>query len=458
MLGRDSQTIKQLVERSASRGDALLAADCDPISYGRLAQHIDTTVVALNYFGVGRGDSVAFVLPNGPLAASAFLSLSCGATCAPLNPSYRTEEFEFYFRDLEAKALVAEAGVDSPATNAAQKLGIPLLELKPHGSSAGSFVLQGQPGAAPARGGLAEPSDVAMVLHTSGTATRPKIVPLSHRNLCASANNIARTLALTPQDLCLNVMPLFQVHGLIGSLLSSIAAGASVYCTSGFNVGRFFGWLSDVKPSWYSAVPTMHQAILSRASRNERICNLNTLRFIHSSPAGLPPQVLKRLEETFGVPVAESYGMTEAAHQIASNPLPPATRKPGSVGPAAGPEIGIMDDAGQLLAQGVTGEIVIRGDNVTAGYARNPEANASAFTHGWFRTGDQGRLDEDGYLYITGRREGIVNRGGEKISPRQVDEALISKSPADKALPIDLAAKLGLTAYPRRLRDSWSSR
>jgi acyl-CoA synthetase (AMP-forming)/AMP-acid ligase II len=250
---------------------------------------------------------------------------------------------------------------------------------------------------------------VAIVLHTSGTTTRPKIVPLSHRNVCASANNIARTLALTPQDLCLNVMPLFHIHGLIGALLSSVAAGASVYCTPGFNAMKFLGWLDEVKPSWYSAVPTMHQTILSRASRNEQIRERNTLRLIRSSSAALPPQVLKELEETFGVPVVESYGMTEAAHQMASNPLPPAPRKPGSVGPAAGPEIGILDDAGQLLAQGATGEVVIRGDNVTAGYARNPEANASAFTHGWFRTGDQGRLDEDGYLFITGRLKEIIN-------------------------------------------------
>ena len=435
MPGHDERTIKQLVDGAAASADVLLAAESDPLSYALLAQHIDTTVVALNYFGVGRRDSVAFVLPNGPLAASAFLALSCGATCAPLNPSYRTEEFEFYLSDLEAKALVVEAGVESPATEAAQKLGIPLLELKSRGSSAGAFVLQGEPGAAPARAGLAGPDDVAMVLHTSGTTARPKIVPLSHRNVCASAGNIARTLALTPQDLCLNVMPLFHIHGLIGALLSSIAAGASVYCTPGFNAMKFFGWLDEVKPSWYSAVPTMHQAILSRTSRNEQIRGRHTLRLIRSSSAALPPQVLKELEEAFGVPVVESYGMTEAAHQMASNPLPPAPRKPGSVGPAAGPEIGIMDDAGQLLAPGAIGEVVIRGANVTAGYARNPEANASAFTRGWFRTGDQGRLDEDGYLYITGRREGIVNRGGEKISPRQVDEALISKSPADKALP-----------------------
>lgn len=404
---------------------AILGEGQQSLTYGQLGQHIDTTVLALNHFGIGRGDSVAFVLPNGPLAASAFLSLSCGATCAPLNPSYREEEFEFYLSDLEARALVVEQGADSPATAAAQKLNIPILELKAHGDCAGSFVLQGEPGEAPANGGLAEPDDVAMVLHTSGTTARPKIVPLSHRNVCASATNIASTLQLQPQDICLNVMPLFHIHGLIGALLSSIAAGASVHCTPGFNAMKFFGWLEQVRPSWYSAVPTMHQTILARAARNQDIVDRNTLRLIRSSSAALPPQVLAQLEEVLGAPVVESYGMTEAAHQMASNPLPPAPRKPGSVGPGAGPEVAVMNEAGTILAQGDTGEIVIRGDNVTVGYARNPDANKTAFTNGWFRTGDQGRLDEDGYLYITGRLKEIINRGGEKISPREVDEVLL---------------------------------
>lgn len=418
-------TIRKLVAKSDPAKNALLGEDGGPLTYGRLAQQIDTTVAALNRFGVGRGHSVAFVLPNGPLAASAFLSLSCGATCAPLNPAYREEEFEFYLSDLEARALVVEAGADSPATAAAQRLGIQILELKPHGESVGSFVLQGEPSEPPARGGLAETDDVAMVLHTSGTTARPKIVPLSQRNVCASARNIANTLALTPDDLCLNVMPFFHIHGLIGALLSSISAGASVHCTPGFNAMKFFGWLDAVKPTWYSAVPTMHQAILSRAARNEEIIAKNPLRMIRSSSAALPPVVLAQLEETFGAPVVESYGMTEAAHQMASNPLPPRPRKPGSVGPGAGPEVAIMDEAGTILPQGDTGEIVIRGDNVTSGYAKNPTANESSFTNGWFRTGDQGRLDEDGYLYITGRLKEIINRGGEKISPREVDEALL---------------------------------
>ncbi len=417
-------TVRELVARNNDESPALLAEDRGPLSYGALGRHIDATVKALNQFGIGRGDSVAFVLPNGPLSATAFLSLSCAATCAPLNPGYREDEFEFYLSDLQARALVMEEGADSPAIAAARKLNVPILELKGDGT-AGAFTLSGTPGAAPAKGGLAEPDDVAMVLHTSGTTARPKIVPLSHRNVCASAANIANTLSLKPQDVCMNVMPLFHIHGLIGALLSSIGAGATVHCTSGFNAMKFFGWLDQVKPTWYSAVPTMHQAILSRAARNEDIVERSALRLIRSSSAALPPQVLAQLEELFGAPVVEAYGMTEASHQMASNPLPPRPRKPGSVGPGAGPEVAVMNEAGDILPRGETGEVVIRGDNVTIGYARNPEANKTAFTNGWFRTGDQGRLDEDGYLYLTGRLKEIINRGGEKISPREVDEVLL---------------------------------
>jgi acyl-CoA synthetase (AMP-forming)/AMP-acid ligase II len=149
------------------------------------------------------------------------------------------------------------------------------------------------------------------------------------------------------------------------------------------------------------------------------------LRLVRSSSAALAPQVMARLEAVFRAPVIEAYGMTEAAHQMASNPLPPRQRKPGSVGVAAGPEVAIMDPAGRLLAAGETGEVVIRGDNVTSGYLANPQANAAAFSEGWLRTGDQGWMDEDGYLRLTGRLKEIINRGGEKISPREVDEALL---------------------------------
>ena len=415
-----------LLDANSSENIALHALDRSPLSYAQLRNQALNTVQALNRFGVGRNDRVGMVLPNGPEAASAFVWVACAATCAPLNPGYRQEELEFYLDDLNAKALIVPAGDDSPATAAAQKLGIRLVEMAiSNDQPAGWFALQGEPGDAPALPGMAQPDDVALILHTSGTTARPKIVPLTQTNVCASAGNIAATLGLTAEDRCLNVMPLFHIHGLIGAVLSSMSAGAEVVCTPGFNAMRFFGWLAEFKPSWYSAVPTMHQAILSRAGRNQEIADKAKLRMIRSSSAALPPQVLAELEATFHCPVVESYGMTEAAHQMASNLLPPGQRKPGTVGMAAGPEVGVMDDDGKLLAQGATGEIVIRGRNVTPGYDKNPEANAKSFTDGWFRTGDQGFLDEDGYLTISGRLKEIINRGGEKISPREVDEILL---------------------------------
>lgn len=415
-----------LLDANASARKALLGIGRKPLSYESLRDLAFTAVRALNRFGVGRNDRVGLVLPNGPEAASAFVSVACAATCAPLNPAYRQEEFEFYLDDLNAKALIVLAGDDSPATAAAQKLGVPIVELKTDESrAAGWFALQGEPGPESASPGLAHPDDVALVLHTSGTTARPKIVPLTHTNVCASAMNIAETLRLTSKDRVMNVMPLFHIHGLIGAVLSSLSAGAEIACTPGFNAMRFFAWMEEFQPTWYSAVPTMHQAILSRASRNKEVVAKAKLRLIRSSSAALPPTVLADLEKTFGCPVVESYGMTEAAHQMASNLLPPGKRKPGTVGVAAGPEVGVMDDDGNLLPQGATGEVVIRGRNVTPGYDKNPDANAKSFTNGWFRTGDQGFLDEDGYLTISGRLKEIINRGGEKISPREVDEVLL---------------------------------
>src|SRR5262245_48083962 len=262
--------------------------------------------------------------------ASAFQASGAGAATAPLNPAYRADEFDFYLRDLEPKALVVQAGVESPAREAARALGIPIIELLPEPAAAGSFRLDiGAGTAAPAFAGA---DDVALLLHTSGTTSRPKLVPLSQWNVLASAGHIGRTLALTPADRCLNIMPLFHIHGLIAAVLSSIAAGGSVFCTPGFNALKFFGWLEESQPTWYTAVPTMHQAILARSERNREALAQQNLRFIRSSSASLPAPVMKELESAFGCPVIESYGMTEASHQMTSNPLPPAARKPGSVG------------------------------------------------------------------------------------------------------------------------------
>lgn len=421
------------------RAIALEAPGRAALSYGRLLRQLEEVAQQLNEFGVGRLDRVALVLPNGPEMAVAFLSVASAATCAPLNPAYRANEFEFYLADLQAKALILPAGADSAARAVAQARQIPVLELSPvQEAEAGIFTLAGPRRFPPAPSGFAQADDVALVLHTSGTTSRPKIVPLSHTNLCTSAQNIQATLALVPGDRCLNIMPLFHIHGLVGALLSSLAAGAGVVCTPGFYAPQFFEWLEAFRPTWYTAVPTMHQAIVARASQHADVLTQCPLRLIRSSSAPLPPQVLAELERVFRVPVLESYGMTEAAHQMASNPLPPSPRKAGSVGTAAGPEIAILDEAGDVVPQGTTGEIAIQGANVTRGYENNPEANASAFTRGWFRTGDQGYLDPDSYLFLTGRIKEIINRGGEKIAPREVDEVLLDHPAVAQAVAFAL--------------------
>ena len=418
-------TLTALLEAGRDGSPAIGAPERQALTHGELRALCARTVKSLNAMGIGRNDRVAMVLPNGPEMAASFIAIACGATTAPLNPAYRTEEFEFYLSDLNAKALVILKGMDSPALGVAKAHGIPVVELI-SGHKSGDFTLEGTTGAAaPTKGGFAEENDIALVLHTSGTTSRPKIVPLSQANVTASAYHIGNTLALREDDVCLNIMPLFHIHGLIAATLSSIAAGASVVCTPGFNALKFFSWFEEARPSWYTAVPTMHQAILTRADRNRDIIAKGRLRLIRSSSASLPPQVMEALEQTFGVPVIEAYGMTEAAHQMASNPLPPKARFAGCVGIAAGPDVAIMDEVGKLLAAGELGEVVIRGRNVTTGYESNPEANAKAFTNGWFRTGDQGVMDTGGYLRLTGRLKELINRGGEKISPLEIDTILM---------------------------------
>jgi acyl-CoA synthetase (AMP-forming)/AMP-acid ligase II len=418
-------TIRELLENGADEAEAIGAPGRPVLRYAELRQHVANTVATLNGFGVGRNDAVAIVLPNGPEMASAFVAIGAAATTAPLNPAYRRDELHFYLSDLDAKLLVVEAGSESPALAVAAKLGIPVATLIADPEApAGLFTLEGEQGTA-ATPGFAAADDTALVLHTSGTTSRPKIVPLSQRNVCASACAVADSIALLPGDRCLNIMPLFHIHGLIAAVLSSLSVGAGVHCSPGFNALHFFRWLAELRPSWYTGVPTMHQAILARAARNRKIIDEVPLRLIRSSSASLPPQVMAELEETFGAPVIEAYGMTEAAHQMASNPLPPKARKPGSVGLAAGPEVAIMDEGGSLLPAGEIGEIVIRGPNVITGYKNNDKANAEAFTNGWFRTGDQGVMDAESYVRLTGRLKEIINRGGEKISPREVDEVLL---------------------------------
>ena len=421
----DSSRLLKEIFDGGSLSTAILAPGRQPLAYPRLFEHCAHTLAGLNSAGISRGDRVAVVLPNGAEMATCFLAVTMGASCAPLNPTYRRSEFEFYLSDLAPRALIVQEGVESPAVEVAEARGIRVIRLRPMiEQEAGIFALDFGTAITAGIPVFAEDGDEALVLHTSGTTARPKMVPLTNANLAASAASIAESLGLGAADRCLNVMPLFHIHGLVGALLATIASGGSIVCTPGFQAPRFLEWCREFAPTWYTAVPTMHQAVLARARHEGAQPGNLKLRLIRSCSAALAPQLMAEMEATFNVPVIEAYGMTEASHQIASNPLPPGARKPGSVGKPAGAEVALMDEAGKLLAPGEIGEIVLRGAGVTAGYAQNPEVNLGAFSNGWFRTGDQGTVDADGYVFITGRLKELINRGGQKISPREIDEVL----------------------------------
>ena len=420
--------ISHLLEMQARRipnAPALLAPGRAPLTYERLWGHTGTVVQTLNTMGVGRGDRVALVLPDGPEMAAAFVCVAAGATCAPLNPDSSAHEFALYLTDLCPKALILHAGMESPARAVAQAQGVCILELSPvPEAEAGRFRLTGEAQPRAMSHGCAQADDVALVVYSTGTTAHPKQVPLTHTNLCTSAHDTRVALALGEDDRCLNVMPLFHIHGLHTALFTSLVAGASVVCTQGFAAAQFFTWMAEFRPTWYTAVPTIHQTILAYAPMHRAIIAGCPLRFIRSASAALPPRVLTELEQVFGAPVLEGYGLTETTAQVTCNPLPPQPRKVGSVGVAAGPQVAIMDERGTLLPAGEIGEVVVRGASVMQGYV-DAEANRQSFTQGWLRTGDQGFLDPEGYLFITGRFKEIINRGGEKIAPREVDDVLM---------------------------------
>jgi len=425
----DRQCIHLAFQAHATRGPdavAIMAPGRAALTYGSLGRQIDQTAATLNALGVGRHDRVALVLPPGPEMALALIAVASTATCAPLNPILRADEFDFHLSTLNATALIVPAAMDGPIRAVAQRRRLPVLELLPlPAGPAGGFSLTGPERPPVPRANFAAPSDdIAFLLPTSGTTSRSKIVPLTHANIGVSARNICSALALGEDDRCLDVMPLFHVHGLM-AILASLLAGASVVTPPEFDVTRFFGWIDECRPTWYTAVPAIHQAVLDTAASHTDVIARRPLRFIRSSSAALPPSLGTELERVFQTPVIEAYGMTEAAHQITSAPVPPKTRKPGSVGVAAGPDVAIMDEAGRLLRTGKTGEIVIRGAQVMPGYDGAPPTGPDAFTDGWLRTGDQGYLDADGFLFITGRLKEIINRGGEKVSPREIDDVLL---------------------------------
>ena len=412
--------ILDLLDNGSPTHTAISVAGGPSVTYAGLRAQIEALAAELNRLGLGRGDRIAMALPNGLEVIASFLAASSVGTAAPLNPAYTRDEFRFYLEDTGARALIVPpAGL--PAARAAAGDNVLIIEASLDAGGQVRLSSKGTAGATRSRD-YPRADDVALILHTSGTTSRPKRVPLSHANLLTSARNVAATYQLTPEDVSLCVMPLFHVHGLVASTLATLFAGGTVVVPPKFNPLSFWPTVRDYRATWYSAVPTIHQLLLSRAKT--RPAGAEQLRFVRSCSAALSPQTMADLEERFGVPLLEAYGMTEAAHQMASNPLPPGARKAGSVGRGTAVEIAILNERGDEMPAGATGEVSIKGANVFSGYEGNSEANAESFSHGWFRTGDQGQLDSQGYLTLVGRIKELINRGGEKISPREIDDTL----------------------------------
>ncbi|KAJ2797794.1 hypothetical protein H4R20_005060 [Coemansia guatemalensis] len=376
------------------------------------------------------GTVVSSLLPNGLCCLLVFLGTALQrCVAAPLNPAMRQGEIEFYLQDAAARVLIVPAAAteEDEGVRAARKLGVAVWGVSWEADSGIRLAALGAAPVEPApikptdkQSPAPNPDDIALLLHTSGTTGRPKAVPLSHANIAQSMANIAATYRLDATDRSFVVMPLFHVHGLIGATLAPLYAGGSVVVPPRFSATHFWQEFVASAATWYSAVPTIHQILL----RHGAPASVPQIRFIRSCSSALAPSVLAELEAAFHAPVLEAYAMTEAAHQMCSNPLPPAAHKPGSVGLPQGVELAILDDND---APASLGEVCVRGANVTRGYLNNPEANAKSFTAAshWFRTGDQGYLDSDGYLVLTGRIKELINRGGEKISPLELDAVLL---------------------------------
>ena len=409
---------------TAPQGVAIVGHGRAPLTYGRLHLHLLEVGCALNALGVGRDARVALVAPSGPETAVALLAVAASATCIPLNPSYSVDEFAFYLADARANAVMVSVDIDSPVRLSARQRGIPIIELSAQqNGTAGLIALTGDAPRRAVNGGVSGPDDTAVVFYTSGTVDRPKKVPLTHATICIRAHERVRAFGLTDQDRCLTLMPLFYYSG-FGTLTSTLAAGASIAWPAGSDPGAFFAALDECRPSWYAAPPAAQTALLARAADDAGVIAERPLRFIRCGTAALAPQVLTEVERVFRAPVVVTYGSTEAG-RVSSSSLPPAPRKPGSVGLVDAARVAILDGAGRTLPAGEVGEIAVRGPGVFDGYEDDPAATNAAFVDGWFKMGDRGVVDADGFLFIQGRIKEMVNRGGAKVSPRAVEDVLL---------------------------------
>ncbi len=422
---------------------ALIVPDTGQVlTYAQLATRVETLAQRLASLGVRRGDRVALALPNGPDIVLLLLAVSAlGAAAAPLNPAYTETEFGFFLGDIAPRLMLIPASGSAAASAAAEATGTTPLAVQPADDGPPELLTSGGGPAGLKRsfeqGG---PDDVAFVLHTSGTTSRPKQVPLRQRNLMASARTIAAHYQLSPADISFCVMPLFHIHGLVASTFAALSGGGAVITPRRFTGNRFWPQAREHGATWLSAGPTLHHMILDKA---DEAGPPGTLRFVRSCSSALSPALLERAERAYGVPMLEAYGMTEASHQMTSNPLPPAARLPSSVGVPTGTEVGFADPGGIFLPDGSPGEVVIRGPGVMSGYVNNPVATAESFFGDWFRTGDRGVL-RDGYLFLEGRLKEMIIRGGENIAPAEIEQVLMSHPAVRDAVCFGIAdAKYG---------------
>ena len=394
-----------------------------PITYRELQDQITYVVKTLNAGGLARNDRVAIITPGGPETGVLIISVMTGFTCATVNPQFKTSEYVQYFQKFRISAVIVRSGDPTPARAVAKQEGIPVIEMVPEGKKAGLFTLLPEtPCNQPAI--FSSPSDTAILIQTSGTTAAPKIVPLQHQLICKVAQRVCATFQFTKTDRCLHIAPYYHTMGIFGNFIAPLCAGGTVICTRDFIAPDIAMYLKNYRPTFYSAGPAVHQAILRELKKCPPAeLKPHSLRFIRSASAALPDQVRDELETLLGVPLIETYGMSEVGGAITTN-LPPAKR--GSVGKPVVPHLAILDERGNVLQQGEEGEIVVKGDVVFGGYEGAPEENPAVFTNGWFRTGDIGYLDREGYLYLTGRKKEQINKGGEKIAPAEVDDVLLA--------------------------------
>lgn len=438
---KPAATLRELLERQARTlpdATAIRAPGRSSLTYSGLLRCVNYIHNTLCSDGIRRNDRVAIVLPNGAEAAVAFLGV--GSYCAgiPLSTEHKQDEFDYFLSRLNARAIIVQRGSDARVIPIAQDKDILIVELIPDlENAAGSFSLKSNNPNPIAIDNIdqVQPSDIALLLFTSGTTSSPKLVPLTHWNICNSIYNISKSLELTEYDSCLNVMPLYHAHAIFTPLLASIQTGGAIVCTPGFNDKQFFSWLFEEKATWYSAVPTIHQSIVKayKQHKNRRISK--SLRFIRSASSSLPPAVYNELREIFNVPVIEAYGLSEAASVVTSNPMPPKNQKIGSVGLRMGTDVEIVSEDGKLLPANQVGEIVIKGASVMSAYENaDNEIEEKKYIDKWFKTGDLGYFDEEEYLFIVGRTKEVINRGGKKVTPLEVDNMCVSHPLIEQAV------------------------